>query len=109
MKLKATINIADIAGALRLTQLATLENIELEIVGYTKNPPESLELTAYQQVVREFGYPFPPALRIPAIKRLRELVGGLGLAEAKAIIETDKEKVLAHLAAGKFLCHILNR
>lgn len=53
-------------------------------------------LSAYAKVVDNYGNSRFFDNKIPAIKMMRELIPGLGLAEAKYLVESNAESVLKH-------------
>lgn len=60
-------------------------------------------LLAYAKVVDNYANSRFWENKIPAIKMMRELIPGLGLADAKYIVEANAETVLTHFNARQTL------
>lgn len=92
-----------ITALTRQHSTSTFPNTVVEIV--PDNQPVDLmnHLEAYAQIVGTYGANRFSNSKVAAIKRLRELIVGLSLAEAKSIIESSPENIFAWYSRNKSL------
>ena len=102
----------------RAKALNCMQDLSVEVV-YPQNPIGAQDtntthqhpLEAYADVVREYGSSRfdVNANKIAAIKSIRNRIRGLGLADAKCVIESDSALVLVYFSRTNTLNGISNR
>ena len=97
----------------RAKALNQIQDLSVD-VAYPQNPigaqdtntTDQHPLEAYAVVVREYGGSRFNTNKIAAIKSIRSRVRGLGLADAKCVIESDPALVLSHFSRSNTLSGI---
>lgn len=116
--MKITYSLAEALTILteRAKALNHIQDLSVEVT-YPQNPIGAQDtntthqhpLEAYADVVREYGSSRHNTNKIPAIKAIRDRVRGLGLADAKCVIESDPVVVLVYFSCTNTLNGISNR
>lgn len=100
----------------RAKALNYIQDLSVEIVSppnpigaQDTNTSHQHPLEAYADVVREYGSSRLNSNKIAAIKSIRNRILGLGLADAKCVIESDPVVVLVYFSRTNTLNGISNR